>query len=424
MTTTATIDSLGSLPDVQQVTGLNVKNFGAKGDGVTGDAAAIQAALTACGNAGGGVVNLPPGKYVLDAPFTVPALVTLRGTYRTMATFSVTGIGDGPSLTSPLPTSVLAVTAGAGNASGTATVTVETHAATEGVCFVHPNQDVTQATPTAYPFCVSLDGDGATARYIGFYNAYQGIRQRATRTMIERVGGQCATQMIYSDNCLDVSKISDVECFPVTGFGTNFAAWAKANGNAFVFGRNDLVKGHRMFAINMARAFQFVSTANGSSYGLFSDCGSDTCTTAIEVDASQYNGIRFGNGHFIANGSLTTAAAHLAVSGDATLSIVGSSLLLGPMDYGLIQSAGRVILKDNEWLAYGNQPTLKNTTAVLVCSGGRLVARDQEFILPATLHAAQSGTGILLLENSRAYGAFATSGTISGNLNNEGNFWG
>lgn len=46
---------------------INVKDFGAKGDGVTDDTAAIQAAITAAKNAGGGVVWLPAGVYLISA---------------------------------------------------------------------------------------------------------------------------------------------------------------------------------------------------------------------------------------------------------------------------------------------------------------------------------------------------------------------
>ena len=43
---------------------LNVLDFGAKGDGVTKDTAAIQKALDACGTNGGGTVSLPDGIFL------------------------------------------------------------------------------------------------------------------------------------------------------------------------------------------------------------------------------------------------------------------------------------------------------------------------------------------------------------------------
>jgi len=45
-------------------TSLNVRDFGAKGDGVTKDTAAIQKAIDAAGTQGGGTVFVPAGKYL------------------------------------------------------------------------------------------------------------------------------------------------------------------------------------------------------------------------------------------------------------------------------------------------------------------------------------------------------------------------
>jgi autotransporter-associated beta strand protein len=55
--------------------------FGASGDGVQDDTAAIQSALTAAGNGGGGIVYLPAGKYKLTSTLDVPSGVELRGAF-------------------------------------------------------------------------------------------------------------------------------------------------------------------------------------------------------------------------------------------------------------------------------------------------------------------------------------------------------
>ena len=44
--------------------GLNVLDCGAVGDGLTSSTKAIQAALDKCGQAGGGTVIVPPGKFL------------------------------------------------------------------------------------------------------------------------------------------------------------------------------------------------------------------------------------------------------------------------------------------------------------------------------------------------------------------------
>jgi hypothetical protein len=57
----------------------NVTKYGATGNGVTNDTAAIQAALDAVEDAGGGVVYLPEGTYVLTTGLTVARNVFVQG---------------------------------------------------------------------------------------------------------------------------------------------------------------------------------------------------------------------------------------------------------------------------------------------------------------------------------------------------------
>src|SRR5688572_21483988 len=78
----------------------NVRGFGARGDGVTDDTAACQAAIAACAAAGGGVVYFPAGRYKLTTTLTSTSSVTLVGDgigkttlYMPAANFTNTTIG-------------------------------------------------------------------------------------------------------------------------------------------------------------------------------------------------------------------------------------------------------------------------------------------------------------------------------------------
>ena len=84
------------------VNGLNVKNFGAQGDNVADDTAAIQSALNACPP--GGVVEMPPGVYRTSDSLVVPPGVTLLGT-RTGLMY-VPDLTDPPGYIRPMPTFV------------------------------------------------------------------------------------------------------------------------------------------------------------------------------------------------------------------------------------------------------------------------------------------------------------------------------
>jgi hypothetical protein len=58
---------------------VNVKDFGAVGDGVTDDATAIQAAINAMASVGGGVVNLTEGTFIIGATLLMKDGVSLQG---------------------------------------------------------------------------------------------------------------------------------------------------------------------------------------------------------------------------------------------------------------------------------------------------------------------------------------------------------
>src|SRR5256885_3048177 len=64
----------------------DVKAYGAKGDGVTDDTAAIQLALDTAGASVGGVVWAPPGTYITSARLIVPFSVEFRGAGRNSTT--------------------------------------------------------------------------------------------------------------------------------------------------------------------------------------------------------------------------------------------------------------------------------------------------------------------------------------------------
>jgi polygalacturonase len=68
---------MGTTAALHAATVCNVRHYGAKGDGTTKDTAAIQAAIDACANKGGGTVTLPAGNY-LSAPIVLKSNITLH----------------------------------------------------------------------------------------------------------------------------------------------------------------------------------------------------------------------------------------------------------------------------------------------------------------------------------------------------------
>ena len=60
----------------------NVKSFGAVGDGVSDDTAAIQAALDHVESIGGGAIYIPEGRYLISSYLTVHPMMLIRGAGR------------------------------------------------------------------------------------------------------------------------------------------------------------------------------------------------------------------------------------------------------------------------------------------------------------------------------------------------------
>lgn len=57
---------------------VSVRDFGAKGDSIADDTAAINAAAAAVQSAGGGDLHIPPGQYLISATIVIPTLVSLK----------------------------------------------------------------------------------------------------------------------------------------------------------------------------------------------------------------------------------------------------------------------------------------------------------------------------------------------------------
>ena len=144
---------------------LNVRDFGAVGDGVTDDTAAFQQALDKAGETHGSVVFAPVGKYLVKTHLNIPAYVTLKGVWEAPQAF-VQNKG----------TTLLAVE-GAGDPDGTPFITMNYHTTLMGITIYYPDQKPTQEKPTPYPWTIAnTPGDNISVLDCLIVNPYQMIR--------------------------------------------------------------------------------------------------------------------------------------------------------------------------------------------------------------------------------------------------------
>jgi len=121
--------------------------WGAVGDGVADDTAAIQSALHAASTNGGGIVYLPAGKYQVTGTLDVPGGVELRGSYPS--------VHESPLYDGHVKITLLQPYAGAGTTNGPPAVALEANAGLVGMTIHYELQD-TNCTP--YPPTIQARG--------------------------------------------------------------------------------------------------------------------------------------------------------------------------------------------------------------------------------------------------------------------------
>jgi len=151
--------------------------WGARKDGLTDDTAAIQKALDAAAEQGGGIVFLPGGEYALQGNLAIPTGVELRGVYDVPHH----SLGKG---------SVLRIESGRGQSDGAPFITMNSRSGLRGVTFLHPGQTVQDIVP--YPFTVRGNGHDIYVVNICAVNSYKMLdfmTHRCDRHYIEYAAG-------------------------------------------------------------------------------------------------------------------------------------------------------------------------------------------------------------------------------------------
>jgi len=147
--------------------------------GATDVTEALQALLTQAGNAGGGLVYLKPGKYLVNGSLTVPTGVELRGAtdYASM----------------PAPVNTIILVTKAGGASAAATVNLSASAGIRGITFHYPeqmkNNGSNSHTFTEYPYMVRSLGSNVYVINVTSHNACYGVDLATNRSDNHYVDG-------------------------------------------------------------------------------------------------------------------------------------------------------------------------------------------------------------------------------------------
>jgi Pectate lyase superfamily protein len=229
----------------------NVKNYGAKGDGSTDDTTAIQAAITAAGNAAGGVVYFPAvaTNYKVTGTLTVPANVTLRG--------------DGPGASTITTTSA------------TLDVIVLNDTGS-GVCNLH-------ITAAALPFRTAGAGINVAASVYNYW-----IDNVSIENMWDAIhigNGSTIPNTIWITNTI-IHNVGHAAVYLQSGqnlYVSNVIGWcdsASSSTTGFLWTTQNSVYMSQVTMYKLGTGFIIQPAgANTVQYGWFVNCSADTCAT-------------------------------------------------------------------------------------------------------------------------------------------------
>jgi len=299
-------------------------------DGTTDATAAIQAALDTAGRDGGGIVELPAGRFRVAGNLKVPAGVTLQGTYRVPPTISHKD--EKPS------GSVLLAYAGRGSAEGPPFIRLAgSNAAVAGLAVIYPEWKQRDVPPVPYPPCIEATGvENVGIRDCCFLNPYEAIKLvGAARHIIRNVTGYPSRRGIFVDECYDIGHIENIHFWPFgVAYDPNnpYCKWVNTHGVAFELARTDWHYVFNTFCFGYGVGYKFSESKTGSSNGNFLGLGADSCRRAVLVEQAQAPGLLITNGEFVGRwDSRDSVCVEIGEKADGKVSLVNCAFW-GPID--------------------------------------------------------------------------------------------
>src|SRR5438128_833238 len=273
---------------------LNVRDFGAKGDGVADDTAAFQKALDEAGKIGVRV-DIPAGRYAIRGHLDVPQAVTLRGTFDAPAR---TQYNEGT--LAKEKGAILLAFEGKGDETATPFITLHDDSHVHGLVIYYPEQT---DEIVKYPWTIRGVGDNSTITAMLIVNPYNAVdlgNQPCGRHYVNGLYAQPLHTGLFIDKCFDVGRVENIHFWPFWMDNKKLQAWTKANATAFVIGRTDWEYMSNCFCIFYSIGYHFVANKDGPGNPVLVNCGSDIGPCAVKVDRVQdRSGVSFVNGTFI-----------------------------------------------------------------------------------------------------------------------------
>ncbi len=206
----------------------NVRDYGAKGDGISDDHAAFAKALKAAGDHGGGTVYLPAGQYAVKKELVIPEKVELRGVFDNCHHTIGYTVRDGKHIRNGQRGSEILAYPGKGEETGTPFISMKRTSSLRGVTIVYPEQKWSDYLETKaftpYPWTIQSQGPDVRLKDVLLVNSYQGADFGSYDSTGHRIDYLCGTVLktgLYIDNCFGKGYVKNVQWNP------SFWGWSK-----------------------------------------------------------------------------------------------------------------------------------------------------------------------------------------------------
>ena len=393
----------------------NALDFGVVASETVDSTAALQRALNVAEEAGGGVVELPAGRFRFDGTLTIPTGVTLAGTYRVAP--SVVNKDEKPTGTT------LLTYANRGKPDAAPFIELKgSNSALVGVVVTYPEWRQTDVPPVPYPPCVASENSTAVAVVdCCLLNPYEGIRfHLAHRHLVRNVTGYPIKRGLYVDECYDIGRIENIHFWP---FGLiykpddPFCEWININGVAFEFARTDWHYVTNTFCFGYGRGYSFIDAGCGGANGNFLGIGADSCRRAVFVEQSQLQGLLITNGEFVGRWtSEDSVCLEIGEKNEGAVMLTNCSFW-GPVQTCVLsnQPLGRVTLNSCVFVNWdeAHSAKAKNGAPAIQIDAGRATIQGCSFEKSGThVFVSEKATNVVAVGN-QAPGGFRIVGPKS-----------
>ena len=361
----------------------DIMDYGAYTDGTRDNTAIFQEALDTAHAVGGGIVEVPSGRYRFEGSITIPSNVTLRGTFIYAPAHA--GIRDVGAQERPVYGSVLEPVGGADDPDGEPFITLQGNAVIQGFTIHYTEQDPHADAPTPYPYTIAMRGNNPAAIELQLLNPFKAIdASRNQRALIRNIHGQPIYIGVYVDAIYDIGRIENVHWNPWWSFRTKVYQWQQENGIGFIFGKTDWHYVHNTFCFGYKVGYKFIETDSGATNGNFLGIGADDCYTALVVEQSEPMGLLITNGEFVSFRGPDPTMIRVEDTHTGTVRFVNCAFWGPARRNAVIDGHGTVGFSDCTFMQWGYEHDGERHNHVDLPSievlGGSILVRGCEFL--------------------------------------------